>query len=102
MKNKNELHKNVKKNYFKCPNDVFNVGMHIQCVGFYCFLISLPEDFNPSITYLSKRLRISRTTVIRYFNYLEKIGLIKKIEYGNIKNKKVTRYELVPNGQWKF
>lgn len=102
MKNKLEIYKGLKKNYFKCPNKIFDIGIHIQCVGFYCFLLSLPEDFNPSITYLTNKLKISRNTVLRYMEYLESLGMVRKTEKGSNLKRRVSKYELLSPKNWKM
>lgn len=99
MKNKDSLHKHLKNNYTKLPNKIFKLGLPAQCIGFYAFLISLPEDFNPSITFLQRRLKLSRKTIIKYLDFLEALGIIKKVFQGNSTTRSL--YEIVPTSQWK-
>jgi predicted AAA+ superfamily ATPase len=99
MKNKENLHKYLKNNYTKLPNKIFKLGLPTQCIGFYAFLISLPEDFNPSIKFIENRLRLSKKTVIKYFEYLEALNIVKKLTQGNVKTR--STYELIPSSEWK-
>lgn len=84
MKNKNLFFKHLSKNYTKFPNKMFRLDpvAPLGLIGFYLFLLSLPEEFNPSITFLSNYLLISKTTATKYLQELENRNMIKKIFQG--------------------
>lgn len=60
----------LKKTYTKIPNKIYHIGLSSNAIFLFSVLASLPEDFNPSVYYLAKRVYWSRNTVYKYLNEL--------------------------------
>ena len=100
MKNKKLLQSQIKNNYTKLPNKIFNLGIPPQLALVYLYLISLPEDFNPSIKNICDKVMISRPTAMKHLKWLQGCGMIKRISKGNNYKHKVSVYELCPITTW--
>lgn len=98
MRNRNKLGK-MRKDYCKIPNKLFNSELSSTAVSIYCFMASHSEEFNPSIKFISKALKIAKGTVIKYINELENRNIIKCIRPGG--QRIVTEYEFVSINEWK-
>lgn len=97
MKNKNRLNK-MKKAYFKIPNKIFDVGLPMAVIGFYTYLAKQPEDFNPAIVTACKQLKISKGSVVSYFQKLKDRNIIKVIQPGG--ERVITKYEFTDPIDW--
>jgi hypothetical protein len=100
MKNKKLLQNSIKGHYTKIPNKLFELGLPPQLASVYVYLISLPEDFNPSITNICNKVRISRPTAMKHLRWLEGCNMIKRISKGNNLSHKISMYELRPINEW--
>ncbi len=89
----------MKKGYAKVPIEIFNAGLSPFALGMYCLFISLPEDFDPALSFLSSTLKISRNTVIKYLKELESRNIIKKYHTGG-PNAGFSKYEFVARREW--
>lgn len=89
----------MNKNYTKVPNKVFSLGLSPYSIAMYSFMVSLPEEFDPSVSYLAKTLRLSKSTIIRSTKELVDRNLIAVLDKGGLG--KVTKYELQPPKNWK-
>jgi predicted AAA+ superfamily ATPase len=97
VKNRNNINK-IKYRYFKSPNKVFDAGVN-PAVGFlYFYFLSLPEEFNPSVFHLSKKLKIDRKTVYKYLLVLINRNMIKVIREAS--KGQVALYELINPSLW--
>jgi predicted HTH transcriptional regulator len=103
MKNKDLLFKHLNKNYTKVPNKLFNMDpkFNSSCIGLYNLILSLPENFNPTLSYITNTLNISKNTARRHLQYLCDRCMIKKIRKGNFSNKEFDVYELRSMKDWK-
>ena len=101
MKNRDLLVNNLTKagGYYKCPNRIFALNLSIGAITIFNYLISCSEDFYPAGRTISKVLRISRTSVIKYLNELVNRNIIKVIEHGG--RNRVTKYEFIKPSEWK-
>lgn len=90
--------KKMRMNYTKVPNKIFKLGLPVIALSIYFLLISLPEDFNPSLGYIAKSLNITKKTVGKYFGVLISCGLISKLIQGTFKSRSI--YKLNPPNQW--
>lgn len=97
MKFRNRMCK-LKKNYTKIPNLLYSINIPIGCKFLYTYCLSLPEDFNPSVSHLSKILGLSRRTINRYFTILVSLNILGKINSGYLLT--VSRYEFKPINEW--
>lgn len=97
MKNKNDLNK-LKKAYFKVPNKIFTMGLPIAVIGFYTYLAKQPEDFNPAVRTAAKELKISKSTVVKYFQELKNRNIIRVIQPGG--ENVITKYEFNGTKFW--
>ena len=97
MKNKNGLNK-LKKNYFKVPNKIVDSQLSPVAIALYVYLAKLPEDFNPSVGVMSKNLKISKTTVVKYMKELKDRNIVRVIQEGG--ENVITKYEFVPVTEW--
>lgn len=102
MKNKNVFFKTLSKGYTKFPNKMFRIAPKapIGVIGMYLYLLSLPEEFNPAITFLSRSLGISRTTAAKYLLELENRNMIKKIYEGRFERTNDI-YEFTKPNDWR-
>ena len=100
MKNRTRI-TSVKKFYTKIPNDLYNLGLDAAIVGLVCFLLSCPEDFNPSTRYLSRKFDKDRKTVKKWLDVVEKHGIIRKYRSGSFRKRTPDMYEFLPRTSWK-
>lgn len=101
MKNKLNFFKHLSKNYTKFPNKVFHLNnkMPLGLISFYLFVLSLPEEFNPAISYISSILGVSKNTTMKYLKELENRGMIKKYVSGRA-SKSIDKYEFTKPSDW--
>lgn len=98
MKNKNRFN-GLRKNYFKVPLNLFSLDLSINAIGLYVFLSSCSEEFNPSVSFLSKKLKVSRNTVYKYLSELQKTNVISISMKG--REGETTRYQFCPPSEWR-
>lgn len=98
MKNKNKFN-NLNKNYFKIPLNLFDLNLSINSIGLYTFLLSCAEDFNPSVTFLSRKLKVSRNTVYKYLNELKLANTLSILTEPS--EGEVTKYQFIQPSNWK-
>lgn len=98
MRNKAYLNK-LKKYYHKIPIKLYLMDLSIESIAVYCFLASCAEDFNPSMSFVSIRLKISRKRLQRCYAELEDTNIIKCVHKG-FKNT-TKKFEFVPYSNWK-
>lgn len=98
MRNKNILNK-LKRNYYKVPTKIHQMGLNSTSISLYYLLASFAEEFNPSIRFLQKKLDLSRPTVIKYLKILETKNIIRKYHQGGQND--LNKYEFVNPGEWK-
>lgn len=99
MYNKSKI-KSIKFDYAKIPNKIFRSNLNANMIAAYCLFVSLPEDFHPSIRFISSVLKISPTSVVKLIRELERRSIIELIERGN--NHKPNKYALLAPKQWKL
>lgn len=80
------------------PSKATFMNLSAQSLGLYVFLLNLPEDFNPSLKFISKNLKMSKTTAQKHMGILEKRNIIRKIEQGDLN--KVNKYAFVHPKEW--
>lgn len=89
----------MKTNYIKIPLKCFHMRLPSDALSVYTTMASLPIEFNPSLRFLAKTLRLSKTTVVRNVNLLIELNIITKIRSGDLKIKNL--YRLNPPSEWK-
>lgn len=99
MKNKEKMN-SLSKNYFKLPLTIFDLNLNIATIGLYSFLLSCSEDFNPSVSFLKKRLKISRNTVYKHLEDLKNRNIIT-VETP-AKDGQIAKYKLNNPSEWKL
>lgn len=97
MKNKNKLN-SLKKAYFKLPNRIHTIGLSATAIAIYSYMAKGPEDFNPSVGNMSKALKLSKTTVVKYIKELKNRNIVKVIQPGA--ENLITKYEFVEIEKW--
>lgn len=68
-------------NYFRLPNEIFNVGLSVSEFVVYCYLVRCSDKSHkcfPSRKTIAKNCNISVTTVDKALNGLIDVGLIDK------------------------
>lgn len=98
MRGKQGLSK-MGKNYFKSPNKIFGMNLSQGAIGLYCLMASLPENFEPSIRFLSKAMKSSPTSVRRFIVELTDRNMIRCYVKGRLG--KASRYEFLAPKDWK-
>lgn len=97
MRNKLKLNK-LKKNYFKIPNRIFDMGLEATAIAMYCYLAKQPEDFNPAISVIARNLKVSKPTVVKYMKVLQNRNIIKQYEQG--RERVISKYEFISSNEW--
>lgn len=97
MKNKNSLNK-MKRSFFKLPNRILDIGLSATAIALYSYFAKMPEDFNPSVGVISKTLKISKTTVVKYIKELKDRNIVRVIQPGG--ENVITKYELTRPDEW--
>jgi predicted DNA-binding transcriptional regulator YafY len=90
----------VKKHYFVCPNLIFELGLSINAIGIFCYMVSKSEEYNPSIREIADLFSISRRTVYRAIDELLAAKVIYCIQPANRFNKKSAIYAINGNTYW--
>ena len=84
MKYKYYTKRDPVKNYFKVPNEVFDVGLEPLAIVIYCYLLRVEDrkDFTcyPSYKTIGKHVGLSKNTVAKYVRSLEEKGFIRTEE----------------------
>lgn len=99
MRNKNKLSL-LKTKYSKVPNKIFELDLPFQAVALYCLFVSLPEDFNPSVRYVSRRLKMSLNTVRKYVKLLEDAQVVQRYHVGSLKAGS-SKYMFLDPNKWR-
>lgn len=100
MKNKKKLSLTT-KNYTKVPNEIMRLDLPVDDVGLFTYLLSLPEEFNPSIGEIKKHFNSNYRKVNKSLANLETCGIIKKIQDGNFAKRIPVKYEFRPKTEWR-
>lgn len=88
----------MRSNYTKVPNKIFTLNLPAISLAIYFLLIFCPEEFNPSIGYMCRKLHITKNTVNKYIQVLIDCEVITKILQGNFKYR--SEYKLNPPKNW--
>lgn len=99
MKGNQLMNKTIKKNFFKVPNRIFEYGLSPNAFLIYSEFVSQSEEFNPSVSYLCKKLKMSRATIHRSIQELLDRNFINCIEKGGLG--RLSKYELVHPKYWR-
>jgi len=97
LRNRNLL-TGTKRAYTKIPNKILSLGLSGNALAVFMKCISMPENFNPSLRFLSEELDIDKKTVTKALIELTDNKVLNKIETGSIK--KVSRYEFNNPKDW--
>jgi predicted transcriptional regulator len=97
VKNRNNINK-IRYYYFKIPNKVFEMKLSPVAGFLYFYFLSLPEEFNPSVFHLSKKLEVDRKTVYKYLLELINRNMIKIIREAS--KGQIALYELINPSLW--
>lgn len=101
VRNKNRMRDTLRSSYTKVPNELFGMHLSGELIGFAAYLLSLPEEFNPSVSYLAEHFKVSKSTVKRWFDVLQTRNIISLVEAGDFRTKKVKKFQLEPRTKWK-
>jgi predicted transcriptional regulator len=99
MRSKTQLSNSFKRGYFKVPNSIFDYGLSIAAFAIFCEMLSEKEEFNPSVTYLSNKLGLSRSSIHRSIQELLDRNFIKLVSKGGLG--RVSVYEFTSPKQWR-
>jgi predicted transcriptional regulator len=98
MKNANNLKKQT-WNFGKYDNRIWTVeNISQKALIVYIYMCNCAEDFNPSITRISKSVKLNRKTVLSAIKELISLNIIGIVKLGD--RKKVTEYKLEPPIKW--
>lgn len=97
MRNKN-LTSLIKKNYIKLPMRLVRMNLPAECIAMYVLMVSLPEDFEPSVTFMGRVLKLSKNSVRKYLSIIETCGMIRA--YGVRSRGSIVRYEFIKSTDW--
>lgn len=100
MFNKLRLFNSIKKHYFKCHNNLFSLGLSTQAISVYCYMLSVSEEYSPSIRELTKVFRVGRATIYRAINELLQANTIYIITNSDSLNKKSAIYAFRGADKW--
>lgn len=98
MKNKINMCK-LKKGYTKISNKIKYMKLSSNAFVLYYTCMSMPEKFNPSITWLESDTGLSRWVLYRAFKELINKNMIKCIRVGKFHT--LSKYEFVKVEEWK-
>ena len=97
MRNKNQLN-SMKRNYFKVPCKIYEMGLSLTAIGIYTYLAKQSEEFNPAISVISRSLGISKNTVIKYIKELKDRNILMVVQPGA--ENLITKYAFVHHKDW--
>jgi DNA-binding MarR family transcriptional regulator len=98
LKNK-RLKDNIKANYTKIDNRIYKLGLSSNGLALYCFIRSLPEEFDPGVGFIADTLKMSRPTAIKALKELEARNVIKKYQKGGLG--RFSKYMFMLPKEWK-
>lgn len=80
------------------PIEAVSFGLNAKELGVFTYFCSCSESYHPSVSYIAKRLNITKPTVKTIIQKLIKFNIIKLIT----KHEKnvTTRYQLVNPKRW--
>lgn len=101
VKNKTNILK-LKEGFIKAPSRVFYMNLDPIAISIYFLFCYVPENFNPSIGYISKVLKIHRNTVFNKIQVLMRSNMLIKRSNGIIMGNKslAAKYELTDPNDW--
>jgi predicted transcriptional regulator len=77
MKNKDFLTK-MQYSFIKAPTKLLNLGLSSNALHLVLLMLSLPEEFNPSMKYLTSKMKLSRPTVMKAIKELVDARVIER------------------------
>lgn len=98
MKYRNALAKTLISEYYKIPDKLYKINLHMGAIALYTYLMSCAEEFNPSGTTMARALKVSRVTIHKYMLELQSRNMIKLLERGG-KNK-ISKYQFTRITDW--
>lgn len=97
MKNKERFNK-LTSYYFKTTTRIFEMGLDSKTIAVFCYIASVPETYNPGIRLIARKLRMSKSTVIKALNILREHNIILRLTGGH--QGQNAQYEFVPPKEW--
>lgn len=98
MCKKQEYERNLTKNFFRLPNEVFNQNLSSAEFLVFSYLVSCAPRFNPSTRHISNATGLSKPTVLKAIAGLEKRGLIQRTTRERANQKPI--YGIIPPTKW--
>jgi predicted transcriptional regulator len=98
MQNRKML-SDLRSGFFKSSGKIFRMKLDVATVAIYCFMCDCQASFNPSVRYISKHLKLSKTTVGKSIKKLIDLNVIKLVQ--DASRGQTTRYEFVNPAHWK-
>jgi hypothetical protein len=89
----------IRTQYHKTPTKLYDLGLSIEAIGLFNYLVSCSESFNPSLRYLSEKLGMSINRSRKYFKELENHNVIRCIHKGYKSETK--KYEFIDPKSWR-
>ena len=85
--------------YIKLPTAVFSLNISPLAFVVLALLINCPDDFNPSLLFLGRSLRLGKSSVHRALQELLETNVIRRVIQGG--QHKRSEYEFVEISEWK-
>lgn len=98
MKNKLQIAK-LRKNFLKIPFKIEKIDISSDAYKLYSYFCGLPENCDPGIGAISKRLNVSYKTAYKAVNELLNKNMIRIIEQSGPNKRAI--YELTNPENWK-
>ena len=86
------------KNFTKIPNELFEAPISHAAFRLYCYLLSVPDGYKPSIAKISSDISMPRTTLLRTQNELIK----NKMMFRTDTNDFYIKREILLPESWEF
>lgn len=107
MKNKNLYFTKMKSDFTIIPNMSLEIPISSYSFHLFILLVSLPEDFRPSIVFLSRAAGMSKNTVQKCMKELISRNMISVESKGffgrtDPSKNKITVYSFVDPKKWKL
>jgi hypothetical protein len=97
--NKQRLVKELKNNYIKVPNRIFDIGLSPAAIALYVLYLKYSDGFHPSTPFLCKTLKLSKPTILGYKKELVERGIMIRVFKGGAG--RVSKYKFTPPSSWK-
>ena len=92
-----------RKGFTQQPNCIWDVPfLNVQEICVWEYLNTHSDEFNPPLSEISKRTRVSKPTIVKSLKALESYNMIKVVRGKRGSNRDSNKYFTVDNSEWNF